>query len=32
VESTPVTDKWADEELIELYGRDEDDKIKPVKQ
>jgi hypothetical protein len=32
VESTPVTDKWADEELIELYGRDEDDKLKPVKQ
>jgi len=32
VESTSVTDKRADEELIELYGRDEDDKIKPVKQ
>ena len=32
VESTSVTDKRADEELIELYGRDDDDKKKSVKQ
>jgi hypothetical protein len=32
VESTSVTDKRADEELIELYRRDDDDKKKSVKQ
>ena len=32
VESTPVTDKWADEELIELYWRYDDDNKKSVKQ
>jgi hypothetical protein len=32
VEPTSVTDKWADEELIELYGRDDGDEGKPVKQ
>ena len=32
VESTSVTDKRADEELIELYRRDDDDNKKSVKQ
>jgi hypothetical protein len=32
VEPTSVTDKWADEELIELYGRDDGEEGKPVKQ
>ena len=32
VEPTSVTDKWADEKLIELYGRDDGDEGKPAKQ
>ena len=32
VEPTSITNKWADEELIEFYGCDDGDEGKPAKQ